>query len=173
MLLADEVGYSRWHHKLPESPSLSRCQSTWNCSITKLAMIFSKYVDGHNSRHIYTSSSFHASACYSARDAQVPMCGTMGDSSWSILESIYKQALFYEQTHFVFIYFQNKMGHACRCFLFYTKYMLEKWYCVFQKYSMCVMSDLAVTLLLTIITGGPWYRLSCCKALCIHLCNFS
>jgi len=74
---------------------------------------------------------------------------------------------------FVFIYLQNKMGHACRHFLFYTKYMLEKWYCVFQKYSMCVMSDLAVTLLLTIIIGGPLYRLSCCRVLCIHLCIFS
>jgi hypothetical protein len=78
MLLTDEVGYSWWYHKLPESPSLSRCQFTWNCSITKLPMIFSKYVGGHNSRHIHTSSSFHLSACNSAWDAQVPLCGTMG-----------------------------------------------------------------------------------------------
>lgn len=172
MLLTDEVGYSWWHHKLPESPSLSRCQPTWNCSITKLAMIFSKYVDGHSSRHIYTSS-FHLSACNSALSCSGPNVWNHRDilgAYWNQFTN--KHYSMNRHILFDFIYFQNKMGHATRHFLFYTKSTSEKWYCVYQKYSMCVMWDLAVTLLLTIIIGGPWYRLSCCRVLRIHLCTF-
>ena len=81
---ADRWGrvYSWWHHKLPEPPSLSRCQSTWNCSITKLAMIVSKYVDGHSS--IYQIK-FSPECMQQSLRCPGPNVWNHGDSSWSIL----------------------------------------------------------------------------------------
>jgi hypothetical protein len=140
MLLTDEVEYSRWHHKLPESPSL-RCQSAWNYSITKLAIIFSKYVDGHNSRHIYIPHQVftwvHATVLEMSRSQCMEPWGQFLEHIGINLQT---SIILWTDT---FCFFSSRIKWAMLAdTLFYTKYKSEKWNCVFQKYCVCVWCEI-------------------------------